>query len=135
MRETTSEGAVSVLVKLLKDEVADVRAYAAEALGKIGSPEAIISMTQALMDKHWYVRQATTRVLTNLELQNTIPVLSQALLDPNPNIRRGAAESLGIIGTRAKDAIPDLVEALKDPASSVRIAAAKALEKIQRAKD
>ena len=87
------------------------------------------------MDKHWYVRQATTRVLTNLELQNTIPVLSQALLDPNPNIRRGAAESLGIIGTRAKDAIPDLVEALKDPASSVRIAAAKALEKIQRAKD
>ena len=92
-------------------------------------------MTQALMDKHWYVRQATTRVLTNLELQNTIPVLSQALLDPNPNIRRGAAESLGIIGTRAKDAIPDLVEALKDPASSVRIAAAKALEKIQRAKD
>ena len=56
LRETTSERAVSVLVKLLKDEVTDVRAYAAEALGKIGSPEAIISMTQALMDKHWYVR-------------------------------------------------------------------------------
>ena len=65
---------------------------------------------------------------------DAIPVLSQALLDPNPNIRRGAAESLGIIGIRAKDAIPDLVEALKDPASSVRIAAAKALENIHRAK-
>src|SRR5262245_7401725 len=49
------------------------------------------------------------------------------LKDPDPQVRREAAEALGEIGAKAKAAVPDLGEALNDPDDRVRIKVSLAL--------
>lgn len=46
------------------------------------------------------------------------------------NVRKGAAETLGLIGRDAKDSFPALWSLARDPDSSVRKAASEAIQKI-----
>ncbi|MHB1033611.1 MAG: HEAT repeat domain-containing protein [Pirellulales bacterium] len=77
--------AIPALTELLRDKDWEVRCFAAEALGKIGS-----------------------------EAKMAIPALTALLKDKNPNVRVAAAEALGGIGPEAKTAIPALIRLLKE---------------------
>jgi len=59
-----------------------------------------------------------------------VPELRRWLTDPNPEIRRHAANLLGRIGPKAFDAIPDLIILLDDENENVRKHAARALGQI-----
>jgi HEAT repeat protein len=60
----------------------------------------------------------------------TVPELRRWLADPNPEVRRHAANLLGRIGPKAFDAIPDLIIMLDDENANVRKHAARALGQI-----
>lgn len=57
---------------------------------------------------------------------SAVPELTAALTDPSPDIRSGAAASLGLIGSAS--AVPSLAKALSDPDARVRCLSAIALE-------
>jgi HEAT repeat protein len=57
--------------------------------------------------------------------------LIAGLSDPEPLLRRGAAEALGSLGPLAKKALPALKKALSDQDKSVHAAAMKAIESIR----
>jgi predicted transcriptional regulator len=63
-----------------------------------------------------------------LQTLSAIATLIQSLQDTNPEIRKGAAEALGMIGTEM--AVPLLVQLLPDESLQVRQAATDALKKI-----
>jgi HEAT repeat protein len=46
--------------------------------------------------------------------KTSVPVLTEALKDPDPGVRAAAAESLGRLSDYARDAVPALVETFKD---------------------
>jgi hypothetical protein len=96
----TPAGVLGVIVAL-KDSDVDVRATAAQALGKIG-PAA----------------------------KKAVPDLLTALRDEDEDVRAAAAAALGKIGPVTKEVVPALTEALKDPAYIVRANAVGALGRI-----
>ena len=59
-----------------------------------------------------------------------VPELSLALRDPNPLVRKRAADILARIGPAAKEAVPVLIQTLNDPDEPVRKAAMRALGEI-----
>lgn len=59
-----------------------------------------------------------------------VPDLAQSLSDPNPLVRRRAADILARIGPEARDAVPALIRALDDRDEEVRKSAARALGEI-----
>jgi HEAT repeat protein len=92
--------AVGPLTAALKDEDAEVREHAAEALGDIGPASA-----------------------------PAVGALTAALKDPNFRVRRDAARSLSQIGPPAAPAVPALRELKRtDPEEPVRAAAAQSLK-------
>ena len=76
---------------------------ATEALGKIGTPEAI---------------------------KTAVSVLVQLLQNQDVSVRANAVYTLGSIEEGAIDAVPDLIQALQDPHEEVRGNVVQALEKI-----
>jgi HEAT repeat protein len=62
-----------------------------------------------------------------LDAKAVVPLLLEALLDPDATVRTVAATYLGIIHEEPAAAVPALVEALKDEDATVRSAAASAL--------
>jgi HEAT repeat protein len=90
-----------------KDPKADaprarVRAASASALGRVG--------TELLTLKKEEEREQTLIA----GFKAAIPLLSDALKDPSPEVRAAAAESLGRLSEYAREALPELVEAFKD---------------------
>jgi HEAT repeat protein len=59
-----------------------------------------------------------------------VPSLTQALQNPDPEVRLKAVEVLGRMGVDAKDAVPHLVRLLDDPDDQVRKAATRTLGRI-----
>ncbi|OQX79826.1 MAG: hypothetical protein B6D56_06320, partial [Candidatus Omnitrophica bacterium 4484_70.1] len=129
--------AVPYLIKLLKDEDSEVRKAAAEALGKIGSPEAVPHLIEALKDKDSDVCKAAAEIASHL-IETIIEALIEALKDRYSNkVRQAAAKALEEIGSQEiashliETIIEALIEALKDGKnSSVRQAIARALGKV-----
>ncbi len=123
-----AKAAVPSLVATLKDDKeAQVRSWAADALGTIGAKEAVPQLRVALKeDKEVQVRRNAAWALRNIgvEAQEAVPDLKVALKDADKYVRGYAALALGNIGAEAKEAVPDLQAALKDPEKYVRGAAA-----------
>jgi HEAT repeat protein len=61
---------------------------------------------------------------------SAVPVLTEALRDPDVQVRVGAARSLGQVGPSAGDAVTALARTLRDPDSRVRFDTAVALGRI-----
>src|SRR5271165_5425366 len=62
--------------------------------------------------------------------EKSVEELVRSLNDPNPAVRREAAEALGEVGPAAAEAVTALVVTLEDTDNKVRIAAATALARI-----
>lgn len=93
-------GAVPLLLRVVPSALdAPTRLAAAEALGRIGSPEAIPVLAQALFDDTPSVRQEATRALGVMGS----PLASEPLLDlvetNDPIVSREAADALRALGT------------------------------------
>jgi len=113
------------LLELLKDEDAETRSRAAEALGNLKDLAAQPALREALQDKRARVRRRAAEALGNLEDAAAQPALEAALQDKDAAVRWCAAEVLGKLKDPA--ARPALQKALKDENVRVRSRAAEAL--------
>ncbi len=106
--------AVNALIIALKDEVPKVRMYVAEALGKLGDKKAKAPLKEVLSDPYPVVRYATGEALARLRDPAGVPIIVQAIRDPEVDYRRRAriAEALSILNDRGT--ISSLVSVIDD---------------------
>ncbi|TNF49960.1 HEAT repeat domain-containing protein, partial [bacterium] len=64
------------------------------ALGRIGDPDSLRTLIDALNNERWAVRRHAAQALGNLEVTDAVPALREALEDPEPVVREWAARSL-----------------------------------------
>ena len=102
--------------------LAAIREKSAEQLALIApqDPRASYALIRALRDENVEVQRALRKIGPSEHL-------TAALHHRNPQIRRGAAEVLADLGSRASASVPALIQALNDKEESVRAQAAKAL--------
>jgi HEAT repeat protein len=114
---------VGLLAKAMRDPDAEVRLMAAQAIGNFmhSADWAAVSIAVvATSDGDKRVRQAAIRSLGMIggcggpEAKKTVPHLTQALSDPDPEIRRLATHVLGALGQASQPALPQLIETLRD---------------------
>jgi HEAT repeat protein/diketogulonate reductase-like aldo/keto reductase len=124
----SGDGAWVVRDVLLSDEHADVRAAAAEWLGRApGLTHAVgAALVDALYDTHPSVRLSACRAIARARVDGAAPLLSRLVREePIWWVRRGAVVALARRERRA--AIPTLLEVLDDPFWRVRHAAVRVL--------
>jgi aminopeptidase N len=107
------------------------RIFAAKALAKKGSLEAVTVLSEALVQQpFWGVRVEVARQLASVKLDQAEAGLFPGLKDDNPRVRRAVVEALGKLKT------PEGYKALKklaengDPSYYVEAAAVTALSKV-----
>jgi len=122
--------AVAPLTSVLgdPDEEWHVRGSAAEALGRIGDPNAVEFLARALMDSHWNVQSESAKALGKIGDRRAVEPLILALKDKDAAVRCNAAEALGKI--RDERAVEPLRAALVDEDRDVRRSAKEALTRI-----
>ncbi|MEQ8789096.1 MAG: HEAT repeat domain-containing protein [Pirellulaceae bacterium] len=79
--------------------------------------------------QEWDMPETAAKALGRIG-RAAVPQLAQALSDPNPLVRKRAADVLARIGPDAKDAVPVLIRTLGDRDEEVRKAATRALGEI-----
>ena len=112
----------------LRDRSPEVRARAAEALGRFG-PGAVPLLTPAMGDPELAVRRAAAEALRAIG-PAVVPSMIRALENSEVRIRANAAAVLGGLGPAARDAVPSLARALKDANPRVRELATEAIDRI-----
>jgi len=101
------------LIAALKDESASVREISAQALGNIGSKDAVEPLIAAFDDKSDLVRLEIVKALVKMKDERAITPLVKSLADTN--LRQDAANALAEINK------PELVsKALDDNNSGLR---------------
>ena len=85
---------VQALIGRLRDEVAEVRRAAANALGKLEDPRAVPALIAALGDREPEVRAAAAEALGDFHDPRAISGLSALLADSNRDVRKQALEAL-----------------------------------------
>jgi len=129
--------AVEPLIGALKNDDSKVRKAAIEALGIIQDKRALVPLIAALKDQDKHVCVDAHRALEKIDsnwreseaAEQAVPAFITALKDDDKNMRKVAAEALGMI--RDKRAVEPLISALKDDDKNVRKAAAEALGMIR----
>lgn len=116
---------VFALIGRLKDEDADVRAAAAESLGKLEDSRAVPGLIAALSDREAKVRAAAAESLAKFTDPRALSALSALLADPETEVRKQALEAL----TEYESGVPtaNIVRLLSDPDADLRQSAAHAL--------
>jgi HEAT repeat protein len=111
------EPSLSVLEEGMKDHRASFRWAAAVFLGEMGpaAKRTIPLLEQATSDTDKEVASLAIQALAEISPE-TVPILTNLLLDPDPAIRISAATALGKLGLQAREAVPLLVKALSDHA-------------------
>jgi len=105
---------------------------AALALSFMGSP-AVAPLRGAIASDEPVVRREALRSLgklrerASIDPQVVVPLLLDALKDPDPSVRNIAVTYLGIVRDSPDKEVAGLIDALKDPDAGVRQAAAVAL--------
>jgi HEAT repeat protein len=105
-----AKAVVTALADALKDPDAGVRRAAASSLGALGpeAVDAIPALAATTMDSDPSVRNATIEALGRMGSPAAVPVLVQALKDPQTASL--AVRALGNLGPTARGAIPALRE-------------------------
>ncbi len=131
------EGAIAILLALLKDKNYIVRSNTAqEALGKLGntSKPLLQGLLALLTDKNSDVCYRAAQALGILG-NTSEPVLQgllALLIDKAPGVRSSAAQALGILGNTSEPVLQGLLALLTDDkAPGVRSSAAQALGKLE----
>lgn len=101
--------AVGGLVEALRDENHAVRRAAAKALGKIGHEDALVGLRVALLDIDADVRRFSAEALGRLSDRESIGVLGTALRDEHERVRHAAAEALVKLGDASIPVLLDAV--------------------------
>jgi cyclophilin family peptidyl-prolyl cis-trans isomerase/HEAT repeat protein len=89
------------LAELLHDPDPALRARAALAIGRVGTPEAVALLRTALSDAADGVRANAAFGLGLLASRDAVPALQSALADPSISVRGRVIEALGLIGDPA----------------------------------
>lgn len=130
--------AVPAVTKLLNDPDMDVRYAACYALGRIG-PDAMSAKAELqskLADDDQFLTMASAWALASIHptcpetCKQSVPVLIEALAEPEAITRFHAAESLRSLGPLAKPAVEALKKTLEDDDEQVRKMATDALKVI-----
>ena len=118
-----------------KTAVPELRQSAAGAILQIagGDPDQIAKQSlgwaqAALGHDSWLVRESATAVLGDLESDQSVPLLTQALSDPQQAVRRSAAVALG--RKRLRAAVLALRASLNDAEPEVRLAGMRAIGRV-----
>ena len=126
-----------VLLRKLRSESAEMRAYAAEGLGNIGDVHAVSPLIDALSDDNTAVRRFAISSLGHLRDARAIDGLTLFLQDEEPDMRCAAVVALGELGlTEERGANPPvqvidaLISSVTDTDRSVCSAAVVALGRI-----
>jgi len=110
----------------------DLTADAAAALSFMG-PKAFDPLRRAVTSDQAIVRRESLRSIGKLRFRapipstDVLPLLLDAMPDPDPTVRTVAATYLGILHEDAPSSVPLLAAALEDPDPAVRRASATAL--------
>jgi HEAT repeat protein len=123
---------VPALLNAMRDSDVGVCQPAAEALKRIGDAATVQGLCDALDDPNPDVRMIAIDTLGSIgskpgEAVATVAPILVTLRDPDPRVRRSAAECLKVFLFEHKAVLPGLVEALRDPDAKVRIAAIRSL--------
>lgn len=142
VRESTSrvlqwmgdETSIPALLKALTDPEPIVRSNAAEALARIGGPEAVTVLRQILQTEiDPSVRAITASALGQMPDSAVVPILIMALHDSAPMVRIRAAIALGETGKLSGRLA--LEKVLGDPNPQVRASAQAALKRLKAEKN
>ncbi len=104
-----------VLLRKLRSESAEMRAYAAEGLGGVGDVHAVAPLIDALTDNNATVRRFAISSLGKIRDARAIDVLIPFLQDEDPDMRCAAVVALGELGlSEERFSIPPIqvIEAL-----------------------
>jgi HEAT repeat protein len=118
--------AVLDLVKATSHKSAEVRKYAAYALGKIGGQDAFAAVQKAARDPDKNVRKQAATALGLMRDTRGMTTLLDLLRDASVGVRAEAATSLGALGN-PHAALPLIEQGLCDPSPEVARAATGAL--------
>lgn len=119
---------LAAVLKALKDSEADVRIAACDVLGRIGGPDSVTGLSEALRgDVDTDVRMAAARALGQTHDPGSVAVLGSALADSDPAMQYLAVSSLkNVTGKDLGDDVRRWQQYVKgevpQPAPSVSIA-------------
>jgi HEAT repeat protein len=135
-----AKAVVPTAIKALQDSDPNVRYSACYALGKIGPPAlaARDALQKQLADNDSFLSLVSAWALARIDpdcsdtAPKSVPLLIQALKEPEPMIRLEAASSLRCLGPRAKSAAPALKKTARNDSSDlVRDMANEAIEAME----
>ena len=128
------DNAIPILRNTINDdrEHIYIRLEAAATLMRAGQPEGVSFIETCLHDQYLENRLEAIIVLGEIDSSESCVLLSKCLLDndQHPEIRAGAAWSLGELGSR--NALDALIESFRSVENSIRVEAARALAKLTR---
>jgi HEAT repeat protein len=135
---TASKDSLPALISMLTDDNLDIRRAATFALGKIGPPaKSALPAIRTNFDTREELRPVSIWAMVRISPDDdkvaakAVPLLIAALRREEGFVRFEAAETLGLIGPRARAAVPALEAAKEDPDDFVRQAVVEALTKIK----
>jgi hypothetical protein len=125
-----NEAAMPILIAAVGFDNLDLTSEIINSLTSIGALGAISLFKEKISDSQYRIRIGCLRGLHKLaDDEDAIPLLTEALKDPHPEVRRTAATFLG--WKDITDAVPALMQCLRDEEVKVRKAAVSALANIK----
>ncbi len=112
------ESALDMLISALPESDDYTRRRILEAMGSIGSPRTITTITPFLHDESIYVRKTATAALGMIHDKTVIAILIETLREPE--LRQIASHALHELRDIMTDDLDLLVKAVQDPDPAVR---------------
>jgi HEAT repeat protein len=116
-----------VLLDDLEDSDEEMRTVIIDALAQRENVN-LNTIHQKLLDSPWYVKSSLLQILAVKKNPSSVPYIKEILKNPNSDVRKTAAQTLGDIG--GDEAKTLLIKLTRDPNSYVKKAAKQALEKV-----
>jgi HEAT repeat protein len=95
---------------MVQGELTDLRAQATLSLGKIGNPEDVPALQEAVGDEEWPVRAQAANALEMIGDVSTIPALQELTVDREWWVRLNASRALANIGPEGERALARVLE-------------------------